>query len=92
MLVSKSRYVELEQKLAQVEAEKNRYKSENDDLIAELSHAKEASAIQEEASFDKQIWPNLQKVSRRGVEKNSFSKLGQICSTCSNFFLYILML
>ena len=59
MLVSKSRYVDLEQKLAQVEAEKNRYKSENDDLIAELSHAKEASAIQEEASFDKQIWPNL---------------------------------
>jgi uncharacterized coiled-coil protein SlyX len=59
MLVSKSRYVELEQKLAHVEAEKNRYKTENEDLIAELSHVKSASAIQEEASFDKQIWPNL---------------------------------
>lgn len=59
MLVSKSRYIELEQKLAQVEAEKNRYKSENQDLIAELSDVKTASAIQEEASFDKQIWPNL---------------------------------
>ena len=59
MLVSKSRYVELEQKLAQVEAEKNRYKTENDDLIAELSHANEASQVKEEASLDKQIWPNL---------------------------------
>jgi len=59
MLVSKSRYVELEQKLAHTEAEKNRYKTENEDLIAELSNVKAASAIQEEASFDKQIWPNL---------------------------------
>lgn len=59
MLVSKSRYVELEQKLAHVEAEKNRYKTENEDLIAELSNAKSASVIKEEASFDKQIWPNL---------------------------------
>ena len=59
MLVSKSRYVELEQKLAHTEAEKNRYKTENDDLISELRHAKAVSAVQEEASFDKQIWPNL---------------------------------
>jgi uncharacterized coiled-coil protein SlyX len=59
MLVSKSRYVELEQRLAHTEAEKNRYKTENSDLIAELSHAKAVSAVQEEASFDKQIWPNL---------------------------------
>ncbi|MFQ3190624.1 MAG: putative coiled-coil protein SlyX [Paraglaciecola sp.] len=59
MLVSKSRYVELEQKLAYIEAEKNRYKTENQDLIAELSHVKSAAVIQEEASFDKQIWPNL---------------------------------
>jgi predicted nucleic acid-binding Zn-ribbon protein len=59
MLVSKSRYVELEQKLAHVEAEKNRYKTENEDLIAELSSVKAASVIQEESSFDKQIWPNL---------------------------------
>lgn len=59
MLVSKSRYVELEQKLAHTEAEKNRYKTENEDLIAELSDVKAASAIQEETSFDKQIWPNL---------------------------------
>lgn len=59
MLVSKSRYVELEQKLAHIEAEKNRYKTENQDLIAELSHVKSAAVIQEEASFDKQIWPNL---------------------------------
>jgi methyl-accepting chemotaxis protein len=59
MLVSKSRYVELEQKLAHVEAEKNRYKTENEDLTAELSSVKAASALQVEASFDKQIWPNL---------------------------------
>ncbi|WP_339722894.1 methyl-accepting chemotaxis protein [uncultured Paraglaciecola sp.] len=59
MWVSKSRYVELEQKLAQSEAEKNRYKTENEDLIAELSDVKAASAIKEELSFDKQIWPNL---------------------------------
>ena len=59
MLVSKSRYVELEQKLAQVEAEKNRYKTENEDLIAELSHANAASAVKEETSLDRQIWPNL---------------------------------
>jgi uncharacterized coiled-coil protein SlyX/uncharacterized protein YlxW (UPF0749 family) len=59
MLVSKSRYVELEQKLAQIQAEKNRYKTENEDLIAELSQVKAASVIQEEMSFDKQIWPNL---------------------------------
>jgi uncharacterized coiled-coil protein SlyX len=59
MLVSKSRYVELEQNLAHVEAEKNRYKIEIEDLISELNHAKEALAIQEETSFDKQIWPNL---------------------------------
>jgi hypothetical protein len=59
MLVSKSRYVELEQKLAHTEAEKNRYKTENEDLIAELSDVKAASVIQDEASFDKQIWPNL---------------------------------
>jgi predicted nucleic acid-binding Zn-ribbon protein len=59
MLVSKSRYVELEQKLAHVEAEKNRYKTENEDLIAELSHANEASAVKEETSLDRQIWPNL---------------------------------
>lgn len=59
MLVSKSRYVELEQKLAHVEAEKNRYQTENEDLIAELSLEKASSAIKEEESFDKQIWPNL---------------------------------
>jgi predicted nucleic acid-binding Zn-ribbon protein len=59
MLVSKSRYVELEQKLAHVEAEKNRYKTENEDLLSELTHSKEASAIKEDESFDKQIWPNL---------------------------------
>jgi uncharacterized coiled-coil protein SlyX len=59
MLVSKSRYVELEQKLAHIEAERNRYKTENEDLIAELSQVKAASVIQEEVSFDKQIWPNL---------------------------------
>jgi uncharacterized phage infection (PIP) family protein YhgE len=59
MLVSKSRYVELEEKLARVEAEKNRYKTENEDLITELSHVKEVSAIQQEVTFDKQIWPNL---------------------------------
>jgi uncharacterized coiled-coil protein SlyX len=59
MLVSKSRYVELEQKLAHTAAERNRYKTENEDLIAELSHVKAASVVQEEASFDKQIWPNL---------------------------------
>ena len=59
MLVSKSRYVELEEKLTRVEVEKNRYKTENEDLISELSHVKEVSAIQEEATFDKQIWPNL---------------------------------
>ena len=59
MLVSKNRYVELEQKLAHVELEKNRYKTENEDLISQLSHLKEASAVYEEASFDKQIWPNL---------------------------------
>ena len=38
---------------------KNRYKTENDDLIAELSLMKSAVAVQEEASLDKQIWPNL---------------------------------
>jgi uncharacterized phage infection (PIP) family protein YhgE len=59
MLVSKSRYVELEQKFALIEAEKNRYKTETEDLMTELSHAKAAAAIQEEESFDKQIWPNL---------------------------------
>jgi predicted nucleic acid-binding Zn-ribbon protein len=59
MLVSKSRYVELEQKLAQVEAEKNRYKTENEDLIAELSNVKADSASHEEEKFDNQIWPNL---------------------------------
>jgi len=59
MLVSKSRYVELEQKLAHVEAEKNRYRTENEDLKTELSHANSAAAIQEEQSFDAQIWPNL---------------------------------
>ena len=59
MLVSKSRYVELEEKLAHINAENNRYKSENEDLTAELSQLKSASLIQEEASFDKQIWPNL---------------------------------
>lgn len=59
MLVSKSRYVELEQKLAHTEAERNRYKTENADLITELSNAKAASAVKEETSFDKQIWPNL---------------------------------
>lgn len=59
MLVSKSRYVELEQKLAHVEAEKNRYKTENEDLIAELSHANAASAVKEETSLDRHIWPNL---------------------------------
>lgn len=59
MLVSKSRYVELEQKLAHTEAEKNRYKTENEDLIAELSNVNAASAIKQEESFDKQVWPNL---------------------------------
>jgi uncharacterized coiled-coil protein SlyX len=59
MFVSKSRYVELEQKLAYVVADNNRYKTENEDLTAELSNTKAASAVQEEASFDKQIWPNL---------------------------------
>jgi uncharacterized coiled-coil protein SlyX len=59
MLVSKSRYVELEQALAHVEAEKNRYKSENDTLISELSHTKAALATHEETSVDKHIWPNL---------------------------------
>lgn len=59
MFVSKSRYAELEQKLARVEAEKNRYKTENEDLIEELTLAKTASVTHEETSFDKQIWPNL---------------------------------
>lgn len=59
MLVRKSRYVELEQKLAHLEAEKNRYKTENEDLIEELSAEKAAAAVRQEESFDKQIWPNL---------------------------------
>jgi hypothetical protein len=59
MFVSKSRYAELEQKLARVEADKNRLKIENEDLVAELSNSKAASVVQEESSFDKQIWPNL---------------------------------
>jgi prefoldin subunit 5 len=59
MLVSKSRYVELEQKLEQVQAEKNLYQTENEELIAELGHVRAAAATQEEDSFDKQIWPNL---------------------------------
>lgn len=59
MFVSKSRYVELEQKLAQIEAEKNRYKTENEDLIAEISDLKTASATAAEVSFDNQVWPNL---------------------------------
>ena len=59
MFVSKSRYAELEQKLARVEAEKNRYKTENEDLIEELTLTKTASVTHEETSFDKQIWPNL---------------------------------
>ncbi len=59
MFVSKSRYVDLEQKLARVEAERNHYKTENEDLIAELSMTKSASEAQEDNSLDKQIWPNL---------------------------------
>lgn len=59
MLVSKSKYVELEQKLARVEAERNRYKTENEDLIAELSHAKSDSVVEEKLSLNKEIWPNL---------------------------------
>ena len=59
MLVRKSRYVELEQNLARVEAQRNRYKTENEDLIAELTQEKASSTAQEEVSFDKQIWPNL---------------------------------
>jgi uncharacterized coiled-coil protein SlyX len=59
MLVSKSRYVELEQKLAHTQAEKDRYKSENDDLMSELDHVRAALAIQAETSIDKHIWPNL---------------------------------
>ncbi|MGS2719875.1 methyl-accepting chemotaxis protein [Paraglaciecola aestuariivivens] len=59
MFVSKSRYLDLEQKLARVEAERNRLKTENEDLISELTITKTATETQEEASLDKQIWPNL---------------------------------
>ena len=59
MFVSKSRYVELETKLAHVEAEKSRFEIENDDLMAELTIVKTALALEEEASFNEQILPNL---------------------------------
>jgi hypothetical protein len=52
-------HVELEQKLAYLKVENQRYKTENEDLIAKLSQLKAASPIQEETSIDKQIWPNL---------------------------------
>ena len=57
--VKSSFHVELEQKLAHIKAENQRYKTENEDLIAKLSQLKAASPIQEETSIDKQIWPNL---------------------------------
>jgi uncharacterized coiled-coil protein SlyX len=59
MFVSKSKFADLEQKLARIEAEKNRYKTENEDLIEELTLTKAASVTKEETSFDKMIWPNL---------------------------------
>ena len=59
MLVSKSKYVELEQKLIQTEAEKNRHIAENQNLIAELSDLKSASAVTQDLNIQSEVWPNL---------------------------------
>lgn len=59
MLVSKSRYVELEQNYVHAEAEKNRYLVENEELKTELAELKALANFAQEITIEKEVWPNL---------------------------------